>query len=339
MNRRLPAEWEPQSGIQFTFPHYDSDWQNTINDVIPCFVRCIESVARFQKVVIICENETEVAPFLQRANQGNLRFLEIPSNDTWTRDYGALTILEDDRSILLDFVFNGWGGKFPAAKDNGITRKFFASSICRGDAIQNLDFVLEGGSIESDGQGTILTTSSCLLNPNRNPRISKKRVEEKLLKAFGLERILWLENGQLEGDDTDGHIDTLVRFCNAETIAYVQCCDPCDSQYGSLKKMEGELYKLKTSKGRPYHLVPLPLPSAQFNENGQRLPATYANFLIINGAVLMPTYNCPEDVVALRRLKKVFPNRELIGIDCRPLIEQGGSLHCITMQYPLGVIV
>ena len=339
MSRRLPAEWEHQSGIQLTFPHQNSDWRHSLSEVIPCYVRCIETIARFQPVLIICEKQEEVTPFLERANQENLRFLELPTNDTWTRDYGGITVLEGDRSILLDFTFNGWGGKFSAAKDNAVTRQFFSSPFCKSDVVHSMDLVLEGGSLESDGEGTLLTTSTCLLNPNRNPGFDRSSLEKKLSALFGLTRILWLESGQLEGDDTDGHIDTLARFCDVKTIAYVQCKQPDDCHFDILKRMENQLSRFKTLKGQPYRLVPLPMPTAQFNRHGQRLPASYANFVLINGAVLIPTYNCPEDASALKMLEEVFPDRQPIGIDCRPLIEQGGSLHCITMQYPSGVMV
>jgi len=338
MQKQLPPEWHPQSAVQFTFPHAESDWAATLEQVVPCFVECIETVSRFEKVLVVCADVQATRSLLTTANQDNLILIELPSNDTWARDHGAITILEDGQPVLLDFVFNGWGLKFAADQDNQITRRLFAKGIFKTNAIRHGGLVLEGGGIESDGQGTLLTTTACLLSPNRNPHLAKAELEAKLKDLFGLQRILWLENGHLLGDDTDSHIDTLARFCNTETIAYVQCTNPDDPHYDSLQKMEAELQAFQTRQRQPYHLVPLPLPAPIFADDGHRLPATYANFLIINEAVLVPTYGVPEDTETLSILKNCFPNRKIIGINCRPLIEQHGSLHCISMQYPAGVL-
>jgi agmatine deiminase len=194
--------------------------------------------------------------------------------------------------------------------------------------------VLEGGSIESDGSGTILTTTQCQLSPNRNPHLNQKEIEKKLKKWLGAKRVLWLKNGYLAGDDTDSHIDTLVRFCNETTIAYVACTDESDEHFTALKEMVKELRNFKTDDGNPYNLIALPMPDACFDADGDRLPATYANFLIVNGAVLVPTYDVPQDELALAQIKKAFPTRKVLGIDCKPLILQHGSLHCVTMQFP-----
>ena len=202
-----------------------------------------------------------------------------------------------------------------------------------------LDFVLEGGAIESDGQGTILTTSGCLLAPKRNEGMNRADIEEHLKRTLHAQRILWLDHGHLEGDDTDGHIDTLARFCPGQTIAYVKCTDQNDSHYEDLSLMEEQLHTFRTLQDEPYQLVPLPMPDAIYDENGQRLPATYANFFIVNSAVLMPTYNQPvNDENAKKALQKAFPQHEVVGIDCRALIRQHGSLHCCTMQFPVSVL-
>jgi len=338
MNRKLPAEWEPQSAIQFTFPHADSDWAEVLDEVTPCFVELIEAVSRFEKALVVCAAASEVKRLLANANWENLILAEAPSNDTWARDHGGITIFEDDKPVILDFMFNGWGLKFPADKDNLITRKLYEQGFFQTKQIRHGGLVLEGGAIESDGQGTLLTTAQCLLSPNRNPHMTQDEIEAQLKKVFGLERVLWLYHGHLIGDDTDAHIDTLARFCNPETIAYVQCTDPADEHFTALQRMEAELQALKTSAGEPYKLVPLPLPGAIYAADGHRLPATYANFLIVNDAVLVPTYNVPEDAEALARLRNCFPDRIVMGIDCSALILQHGSLHCVTMQYPAGVI-
>jgi agmatine deiminase len=331
--RRLPAEWEPQSAVQFTFPHADSDWAESLEEVIPCFVECITQVSRFEKVVVVCADVEEVRALLPDANAANLRLVALPSNDTWARDHGAITIEEDGKPVLLDFIFNGWGLKFAADKDNLITAGLWEQGVFGDTQCRIAGLVFEGGGIESDGQGTLLTTAECLLSPNRNPHLSQKEIETQLSDLLGAERVLWLHHGYLAGDDTDSHIDTLARFCSVDTIAYVKCTDTSDEHYVELAKMEAELRQL------PYKLIPLPWPDACFADDGHRLPATYANFLIINGAVLVPTYGVAQDGEALGILQGCFPDREVIGINCRALIEQHGSLHCISMQFPEGVVV
>jgi agmatine deiminase len=331
--RRLPAEWEAQSAVQLTFPHADTDWAPVLKEVLPCFIQIAETIARFEKVLLVCQNEAETRQLFQ-GDTNNFLFAEIPSNDTWARDHGGISVLEEGKRVVLDFVFNGWGLKFPAYKDNLITGRLFESGIFKAEKIHG-GLVLEGGGIESDGEGTLLTTSECLLSPNRNPHLDQQEIEEHLKAVFGCEQVLWLNNGYLAGDDTDSHIDTLARFCDPATIAYVKCNDEGDEHYEALQQMEQELQQFTRLNGEPYRLVPLPWPDACFDEEGGRLPATYANFLIINGAVLVPTYRVRQDEEALGIFRDLFPNRQIIGIDCRALIEQHGSLHCVTMQYPV----
>lgn len=335
--RRLPAEWEPQSAVQLTFPHANTDWADVLDEVLPCFVSIAETISQFQKVLIVCENMASTKRLLKNAVQENLLLVECDSNDTWARDHGGITVFENGKPIVLDFVFNGWGLKFAADKDNLITRHLYTNGVFNAD-IQHGGIVLEGGGIESDGQGTLLTTAECMLSPNRNPHLSKSQIEAQLKDLFGLARVLWLHHGYLAGDDTDSHVDTLARFCNPDTIAYIKCSDPKDEHFEELQKMEAELQTFRKTDGSPYRLVALPWPDACYDEQGQRLPATYANFLLINGAVLVPTYRVAQDTEALEVLKTVFPAHQIIGIDCRPLILQHGSLHCVTMQYPAGVV-
>ena len=259
-----------------------------------------------------------------------------PSNDTWARDHGFISLVNDQGGRrLLDFKFNGWGEKFPAELDNAINRRLYDEGKLEGDYIDCLDFVLEGGSIESDGQGTVFTTSCCLLAPHRNQPMSKAQIEARLKQELCAERILWIDHGHLTGDDTDGHIDTLVRICPDDTLLYIGCDDPQDEQYEELRLMEEQLKTFRTLEGQPYRLVKLPMPRPILFE-GERLPATYANFLVINGAVLCPTYDQSDlDAEALRLIGEAFPDREIVGIDCQSIIKQHGSLHCCTMQYPL----
>ncbi|MDX1913108.1 MAG: agmatine deiminase family protein [Saprospiraceae bacterium] len=334
--RRLPAEWEPQSAVQLTFPHRDTDWVGVLEEVLPCFIAIANAIRRFQPVLIVCHDVAATRALFTNGLE-NLVFVEAASNDTWARDHGAIAIEENDQPVLLDFVFNGWGLKFPADKDNLISRHLYNKGVFHA-ALRHGGMVLEGGALESDGKGTLLTTAECLLSPNRNPHWSKQEVEAELKKLFGLERVLWLHHGYLAGDDTDSHIDTLARFCSPDTIAYVQCPDLKDEHYDALKKMETELKAFRTADGQAYRLIALPWPDACYDADGQRLPATYANFLLINGAVLVPTYEVLQDAAALAVFRELFPRHEIIGINCRPLILQHGSLHCVTMQYPVGVV-
>lgn len=336
----LPAEWERQSGVQLTWPHEGTDWEPVLKEVTECYVRMALEIAEREQLIIVTPEPSAVEHILrERLPQRllkNINLCEAPTNDTWARDHGFITLQTSMGHLLLDFQFNGWGKKFPAELDNQICRRMMEQGVLNGQYEDHLDFVLEGGSIESDGKGTILTTSQCLLAPNRND-MTKEEIEDRLKHHLHAERVLWLDYGYLAGDDTDCHIDTLARFCPNDTIAYVQCLDTQDEHYEELKKMEKQLQRFRTLDGRPYRLIPLPMAKAQHDEDGQRLPATYANFLCVNGAVLMPTYRDAEhDEAARKQLQMAFPKHEILGIDCRVLIGQHGSLHCCTMQFPQG---
>ena len=335
----FPAEWAEQDFIQLTWPHEESDWLYMLDEVTECFTRLAYAIARFQPLLIVCSDADTVRTQLTGIDKTRVAFARLPSNDTWTRDHGGISVFRDGKPVLCDFTFNGWGLKFAANHDNAITRRlynngYFAKEV---EYRNRLDFVLEGGSLESDGNGTLLTTAECLLSDNRNEGMTKTEIEKVLSERLGIKRFLWLRHGYLAGDDTDSHIDTLARFCNPETIAYVKCDDENDEHYPELKAMEDELKQFRTAAGKPYRLLPLPMAAAVV-EDGERLPATYANFLILNGGVLVPTYNSHLDSAALKQIQKAFPTREVVGIDCLPLIKQHGSLHCVTMQYPKGFL-
>lgn len=337
---QLPAEWHPQSAVQLTWPHPATDWQADLEDVVQCFQQIACEIASRQPLMVVCHDRDEVRKQLAHCPIDRVSLYEIPANDTWARDHGGITVLEDGQPVLLDFQFNGWGLKFPANLDNQITHQLYAQGAFPGTNYRTMkQFVLEGGSIESDGQGTLLTTEACLRSVNRNDTLTKDELEAFLKQTFGLQRVLWLRHGYLAGDDTDSHVDTLARFCDASTIAYVQCTDPADEHHDALRRMEEELQAFTTLDGQAYRLVPLPMAEAVHDEDGNRLPATYANFLIINEAVLLPFYGTAQDTIAQERLAAFFPNREVVGVPCQPLIRQHGSLHCVTMQYPAGVIV
>ncbi len=338
IKRRLPAEWEPQSAVQLTWPHEDSDWANDLDLVVPCFVSIAREILKRQKLLVVCKDAEQVKKQIG-SNSKHLIVVELPTNDTWARDHGAISIEEEGKPVLLDFVFNGWGLKFAADKDNLISGRLHKKGVFGHVPMKHAGLAFEGGSFESDGQGTLLTTTECLLSPNRNPHLSQADVEEKLQELFGVKKVLWLNNGYLAGDDTDSHIDTLARLVPNNKILYVRCEDSADEHFDALQKMEEELQKLTNAVGESFELIPLPMADKAFDEEGNRLPATYANYLIINGAVLVPFYNSPKDDLAAAIIQTAFPEHEIVGIDCRALILQHGSLHCVTMQYPKGVVV
>lgn len=335
----LPAEWFPQSAVQLTWPHAGTDWAPILKEVIPCFVSIAQEIMKREKLVLVCPDASDVKEQLGAFDEERVRFVELPTNDTWARDHGGISVFDPLGPMVYDFVFNGWGMKFAANKDNLITRNLYQSGVFAEEIqlVNMAPFVLEGGSIESDGRGTLMATAECLLSVNRNEYLQREEIEHYLKDVFGVKRILWIENGYLAGDDTDSHVDTLARFCSEDTIAYVKCEDESDEHYDELRAMEEEIKAFRQENGEPYRLVPLPMADEVVWE-GERLPATYANFLIINGAVLLPFYNSPKDEEARKVLQAVFPDREVIGINCLPLIKQHGSLHCVTMQYPEGYI-
>ena len=300
-----------------------------LDEITATYHEIAREIAQREELLIVTPEELDSSLFTFHSSF-------FTSNDTWARDHGFITLTDDEgHHRLLDFCFNGWGEKFPAELDNAINRRLYDEGKLGGDYTDCLDFVLEGGSIESDGRGTVFTTTGCLLAPHRNQPLTKEQLEERLKRELHAERILWIDHGNLTGDDTDGHIDTLVRICPEDTLLYMGCDDPKDEQYDELRLMEEQLKTFRTLEGKPYKLLKLPMPRPIY-DGDDRLPATYANFLIINGAVLCPTYAQPDlDAEALRLIGEAFPDREIVGIDCRSIIKQHGSLHCCTMQFPL----
>ena len=329
--RRLPAEFEPQSFTQIIFPHAQSDWAPYLEEARGTFTAIASAIARFEPCLVVCDDVEQVRARFDDAT--NLYFIACPTDDTWARDCSGITVLDGDAPKILDFTFTGWGGKFDASLDNAMTREL---EKYYGAPVETVDMILEGGGIESDGKGTLLTTSECLLNPNRNAAMSRADVEAALAEQFGIDRVLWLEHGYLAGDDTDSHIDTLARLVSEETMMYVRCDDPEDEHYDALQAMEAELRAFRGRSGRPYRLVSLPMCDALYYD-GERLPATYANFLIVNGGVLVPVYGTAQDAEALRIFAEVFPDRQIVPVACSVLVRQHGSLHCVTMQFPEGV--
>ncbi|TDO12596.1 MULTISPECIES: agmatine deiminase family protein [Halomonas] len=341
MALRLLPEWHPQDAVQLTWPAPDSDWGPLLERIEATLEAMVVAIARYQAVLVAVPDAVTRSHLGHRfaclgVDPARLSLVIAAADDTWARDHGPIGVTRDDEPLLLDYIFTGWGGKFEAARDNTLTRRLadVGTFAC---PVEARDLVLEGGAIDTDGEGTLLTTEACLLNPNRNPGLDRPAIEARLKAELGITRVLWLANGHLQGDDTDGHVDTLVRFCDPATLAYVRCDDPHDPHYPALAAMEDEVRNLRRADGVPYRLVPLPWPRARHDPvDGHRLPATYANFLIINGAVLVPVYGDAADSRALATLGEAFPGHDVIPIDCLSVIRQHGSLHCLTMQLPQG---
>ena len=341
--RRLPAEWEHQSAVILVWPHDETDWASCLDETENVYTRLASRISLHESLLIVCRDtrhQSEVRRRLESAEVDCSRVTSAcaPSNDTWIRDTGPITVMDGENPLLLDFDFNGWGNKYPHHLDKQLTRNLIRQGVFGETPWEEIPFILEGGSIESDGNGTLMTTRRCLLASRRNPECDADRITDLFSSWFGARRVIWLEHGHILGDDTDGHIDMLARFCDRQTIAYSSCEDAGDAHFPELQAMAQELQALTDTDGKPYRLVPLPLPAPITDPSGQRLPASYANFLIINEAVLVPVYDDPADAIALSRLAGCFPKREIIGIPCRALIQQHGSLHCVTMQLPAGVL-
>lgn len=340
--KKFFAEWEKQEAILLVFPHKNTDWKPYLEEVRETFCQILYAIIQVQSCLLICDNKKQVKDFIQNfftQNHYDLKLtkrlycIELPTNDTWARDFGGISILNQNKIQILDYGFNGWGLKFPANYDNQITQKLKIKGILKN--VKTKKLILEGGSIESNGEGILLTNTQCLLEANRNPSYSQAKIEKILKKDLGLKQILWLNYGYLSGDDTNSHIDTLVRFIDKKTLVYVRCENPKDEHYEALCKMEEELQNLRDLDNKPFKLIPLPFCEPIYYKD-KRLPATYANFLFINGAILFPIYGDKNDKKAMNTLQKACPKHKVIPIDCSILIRQGGSLHCISMQFPKG---
>lgn len=335
---RLPAEWERQSAVMLTWPHPGEDWGKDLQPVYQTFAAIGAAASIDQRVLSVCESpghsETVREKLLAAAaNPDRLLFAVSPSDDSWARDHGPLVALENGRPVVNDFSFNGWGGRFAAADDDRITQQLKSQGLFGSAVFRKHGMVLEGGAIETDGQGSLLATRRSVIDPARNPRLDQAGIETRLARHLGIRRFLWLNHGELTGDDTDGHIDTLARFANAQTLVY-QAVSKEHPDHAALDAMADELHLLRQTNGEPYQLVPLPCPGVHVDESGRQLPASYANFLVINSSVLMPCYEAPNDDEAASVLAQVFPGRQIVPIDCRAIVRQNGSLHCLTMQFP-----
>lgn len=321
-------------------PNPSTDWAYMLTEVENCYFDIISALTdNGIFVILLCQNrEYAENRFSKLSHPERVIIIQAEFNDTWTRDYGPISVERNGRKRSLDFGFNGWGLKFASDKDNLVNLQLRDKFLILPEQYRNeRDFILEGGSIETDGRGTLLTTTRCLTSPNRNGGKSKAELNDILRERLGVSHILWLDYGYLAGDDTDSHIDTLARFAPQDTILFVGCRDVDDEHFEELLKMRAQLTLFRTQEGNPYNLIELPMPDAIYDEDGQRLPATYANYLITEDKIFLPIYGQPaNDKLAEQTLKIAFPEHEIISINCRALIKQHGSLHCATMQLPEG---
>ena len=328
MNKVLLPEWEEQGAILIAWPNQHTDWKENLEKVEKTYIEIVKQIADHELVIILSRYNNLKKNFSKEILK-NIKIIIADYDDTWTRDYIGLSVETKEGSFLVDFKFNGWGEKYNHTKDNSINLQLQEQNIISKIEYEYNHFILEGGSIDSNGKGTILTTSKCLLNKNRNPNLSKKEIENMLLESLGIKKTLWLNNGLIPGDDTNSHIDILARYCDEKTIVY----SINDSE--ELKSMEKELKVIALEN--QYELFPIDLPEPIFY-NERELPASYVNFLITNKKILAPIYGDKNDSSAISSLQKLFPTREIVGIDCTQIIKQNGSLHCITMQVPKNVL-
>lgn len=329
MNYHLFPEWQPQQAVVITWPHQYSGWKHILPEAESCFFHMASAISQYQKLLIVCFNQAHqdtVRKKLMACPQENLSFINIQTNDTWIRDYGPLTVLKNGKLVWLDFQFNAWGNKFGSHLDNAVNEHLILHPWFAGLYEREVvPYTLEGGAVEVNGAGYFFSTESVIYNSNRHNASS---INDVAKKYFDCPQVNILKNGHLAGDDTDGHIDTLVRFYNETSVLYCETHDKNDEHYEPLRKMHEEL------KQTNFNLISLPIPDARYDNYGERLPGTYANFLIGNGAVYVPIYKAKQDAEALDTIKQCFKGYDVIGVDCNVLIIQRGSLHCSTMQIP-----
>jgi len=334
---RMPAEWEPHQATWVSWPHNRDSWPGKFGPVEPVMLRAVAALSTSELVrinVLDEAHERHVAGLLEgHADPARIAFHRFPTNDAWCRDHGAIFVTDEDAAeplVALNFRFNAWGGKYPPWDLDDAIPPQMAGAL--GVPCRDVDIVLEGGSIEVNGSGDLLTTESCLLNPNRNPDLTREDIEAVLNHELGVTNVLWLGDG-IVGDDTDGHIDDLTRFVARDTVVTVVEDDPKDENYDVLRENRERLDELELADGRPLAVVELPMPRPVEHE-GERLPASYANFLIANRVVLLPVFGDPQDAAATSTLGKLFPGRRVVPIDCRDLVLGLGTFHCLTQQVP-----
>ncbi len=333
-NRTMAPEWHQVDAVMLAWPHAQTDWSPWLEEARQTYLNVIAAVNRNDAGVILLCAPDDVDDLVTRLAE-NARVFVIPAsyNDTWMRDYGFLTCKDSSgQGAPVEFRFNGWGNKFDASEDNLANQRYLAA-LCNA-ALRSSPVVAEGGALEIDEHGHLLSTAQCLLNPERNGDMTLSAYEDAFKDMLGCSKVTVLQHGHLEGDDTDGHIDTLVRFTPHQGLV-IQACNnrPLDSHYEGLKALCDEC-ALELPEHQQFHL---PLPFIE-NEDGDRLPASYANYLICNNAILLPVYGQKEDAEAIEIVKKAHPNYSIEPIDCSVLVKQYGSLHCISMQVPTNTL-
>ncbi len=333
----LYPEWYPQSAVLIAWPDQHTDFATILDSIEKTYVDVVSAITRYQTVIIAVRDQQLKTHVIKRLathqiNPSQVIYVIIAYDDIWVRDIAPIAVQHNHSTQLLCFQFNAWGNQYPCHDDARFAQRFAASQVLQAP-VKTSNLILEGGAFDSNGLGELLTTASCIYDHRRN-QLDKSSIQQKITKALNTDRLIVLEHGQLVGDDTGGHIDTLARFCSSDIIAYTSCDNSNDVHYQSLKQTLNQLKQLRTAQNKPYKLIALPLPSTIFNNDQQQLPANYANFLIINNAVLVPQYRDPNDTTAINRLGKCFPQRDMIPIDSLHLISQFGSVHCMTMNYP-----
>lgn len=343
---RLPPEWSAQSAVLLTWPHEGTDWLD-LAATERCFESIVHALRQRAQVIVICHDKVVLQRVQQRVAKPAdvnlpmfpLHCVCIANNDSWARDHGPLTVLDlHNNPVWLDFQFTGWGHKYQAHFDDAIVERLAGEAIVNITERLRIPVALEGGALETDGAGTLLVSKRCILHENRQNALEQPDFEALFNRYLGCSNVLWLEHGALQGDDTDAHIDTLARFTPHHGIVYAACDDASDPHFAELARMQRQLAQFVDANGAPYTLFALPWPPPIFNATGQRLPASYANFLILNGAVFVPTYGVATDDAAVAVIRRAFVDYDIVAIDCRALLEQYGSLHCVTMQLPMHVI-
>jgi agmatine deiminase len=336
---RMPAEWEPHEATWLSWPHKEESWPGAFAPVPGIFVEIARHLAGSELVRVNVADEefaARVRELLKRGgvNLDAVRFHLHPTDDAWVRDHGPIYVVRERNGrrerAIIDWGYNAWGGKYPPYDLDDVVPTRIAEEM--GEALFTPGIVMEGGSLEVNGRGTLLTTESCLLHPNRNPHLAREQIEEYLRAYLGVSHILWLGDG-IVGDDTDGHIDDLTRFVAPETVVTAVEEDPADENYEPLRENYERLQRMKDQDGQPLRIVKLPMPGPVYF-GGQRLPASYANFYLANRAVLVPTYRHANDARALAVLQDLLPGRRVIGVDCTDLAWGLGAIHCVTQQQP-----
>jgi agmatine deiminase len=335
----MPAEWEPHRGTWLSWPHKEASWPGKFGAVPGIFARMVRLLAEREEVHVNVAGpamEADVRRLLadEGVDVGNVFFHDNPTNDAWCRDHGPIFVHRQSagktEEAILDWGYNAWGGKYPPYDLDDVIPTRIGREL--GIPVYYPGMVLEGGSIDVNGRGTLLTTEACLLNPNRNPQLDREAIEASLRRHLGVRNILWLGDG-IAGDDTDGHIDDLTRFVDPTTVVTVVEEDPADQNYEPLQKNLERLRTMRDQDGTPLRVVTLPMPRP-IHQEGQRLPASYANFYIANGLVLLPTYDPERDAEAQATLQGLIPGRDVVGIDCTDLVWGLGAFHCVTQQWP-----